>query len=198
MKRRISPLAAAINACTPAFIAVAIISVFINLTMLAMPIYSIQVSDRVLTSRNEGTLLMLTIIVVVFLALYGFLEYVRSGIQMRAAVLFDETLRRQLFDTLIRAEIAGVTKLGPSTLRDADMLRDGISSGMVATLLDVPWALIFVVLCFVLHPLLGVVALLGALILFSFALITELVTKSGQQEASHARLRGLPVRRLRA
>ena len=170
MNRRASPLAAAGKACGPAFAATAFMSVFINLTMLALPLYSIQVYDRVLTSRNEGTLLMLTLIVIAFLALYGFLEYVRTGIQLRASILFDETLRRQLFDTLMRAEVSGISKLGPQTLRDADMLRDSISSGLVSTMFDVPWAPVFVGLCFILHPLLGVVALSGAIILFAFAL----------------------------
>ena len=89
-----TPLSQAIWACMPAFSSIAFISVFINLTMLAMPIYSIQISDRVMQSRNAGTLLMLTLIVVVFLALYGFLEYVRAGIQLRASILFDDLIRR--------------------------------------------------------------------------------------------------------
>jgi PrtD family type I secretion system ABC transporter len=184
MNRSASPLATARKACGPAFAATAFMSVFINLTMLALPLYSIQVYDRVLTSRNEGTLLMLTLIVIAFLALYGFLEYVRTGIQLRASILFDETLRRQLFDTLMRAEVAGISKLGPQTLRDADMLRDSISSGLVSTMFDVPWAPVFVGLCFILHPLLGVVALSGAIILFAFALLSEYVTRAGVREAS--------------
>src|SRR5262245_2380071 len=103
-----TPLSIAVAACTPAIAAIVFISVFINITMLALPLYSTQVYDRVLTSRSEGTLLMLTLIVVVFLALYGFLEYVRAGIQLRASILFDETLRRSLFDTLMRAEVTGI------------------------------------------------------------------------------------------
>ncbi len=179
-----SPLKTAMRACMPAFGATAFISVFINLTMLALPLYSIQVFNRVLTSRNEGTLLMLTLIVVVFLALYGFLEYIRAGIQLRASILFDETLRRQLFDTLMRAEVAGMNKVGPQMLRDADGVRDAISSGLASTMFDLPWAPIFVGLCFLLHPLLGVVALIGAIVLFAFALLSERLTRTGVREAS--------------
>src|SRR5262245_40410713 len=179
-----TPLRHAFKVCTPAFAAIAFISIFINLTMLALPLYSTQVYDRVLTSRSEGTLLMLTLIVVVFLGLYGFLEYVRAGIQLRASILFDETLRRSLFDTLMRAEVSGVSKLGPQTLRDADSLRDGISSGLLSTAFDVPWAPVFVVLCFLLHPLLGVIALSGAAVLFAFALLSEYITRTGVKHAS--------------
>ena len=179
-----SPLMTARRACRPAFIATAVMSVFINLTMLALPLYSIQVYDRVLTSRNASTLIMLTLIMLVFLILYGALEYIRSGLQLKSSILFDENLRSSLFDSLLRAETAGVPVSGQQMLRDAEMLRDGISSGIIGTMCDVPWAPVFVVLCFMLHPILGSVALAGALILFSFALLTEWMTKGGIREST--------------
>ncbi len=178
-----TPLAHAKAVCRPAFIATAIMSVFINLSMLSLPLYSIQVNDRVIASRNAGTLLMLSLIVLVFLALYAALEYVRSGLQQKASILFDERLRTSLFDCLLRAETAGVPVSGVQMLRDADTVRDGIASGVIGTLCDVPWIPIFVALCFLLHPVLGLVALAGALILFGLALLTEKITKSGLSEA---------------
>ena len=178
-----TPLMEARSACRQAFIATGVMTMFINLTMLALPLYSIQVYDRVLTSRNGGTLVMLSLIVLVFLALYGALEYVRSGLQLKASILFDERLRVSLFDCLLRAESAGVPVSGPQMLRDANMMRDGISSGIIGTLCDVPWIPVFVILCFLLHPILGMVALAGAIILFSFALLTEKITKAGIKEA---------------
>lgn len=179
-----TPLSQAIAACMPAFTSIALISVFINLTMLAIPIYSIQISDRVMMSRNAGTLLMLTIIVVVFLALYGFLEYVRAGIQLRASILFDDMIRRALFDGLMRIDVTGASRVGPQALRDAEMLRDAVSSGLVSTMFDVPWAPIFVLLCFFLHPLLGLVALIGAIAMFAFTWLSEGITKSSVKHAS--------------
>lgn len=178
-----SPLFEARAACRPAFVATGIMSIFINLTMLAMPLYSVQVYDRVLTSRNAGTLAMLTLIVLVFLALYGALEYVRSGLQLKASILFDEKMRSSLFDCLLRAESAGVPVSGPQMLRDADQMRDGIQSGIIGILCDVPWIPIFVGLCFLLHSILGLVALAGAVVLFAFALFTEHITKGSIREA---------------
>ena len=178
-----TPLSEAKAVCRPAFIATAIMSVFINLAMLSLPLYSIQVNDRVIASRNASTLLMLSLIVLVFLVLYAALEYVRSGLQLKASILFDEHLRTSLFDCLLRAETAGVPVSGVQILRDADTVRDGIASGVIGTLCDVPWIPIFVGLCFLLHPVLGFVALAGAIILFALALLTEKITKSGMLEA---------------
>jgi ATP-binding cassette subfamily C protein/ATP-binding cassette subfamily C protein EexD len=127
---------------------------------------------------------MLTLIVVVFLALYGFLEYVRAGIQLRASILFDDLIRRSLFDGLMRIDVTGASRIGPQALRDAEMLREAISSGLVSTMFDVPWAPIFVLLCFFLHPMLGMVALFGAIMMFAFTWLSEGITKASVKHAS--------------
>src|SRR5258708_1757700 len=84
-----NPLAAAVRSCRPALVATFMLSLFINASMLVSPLYSMQVYDRVLSSRNLGTLVLLTVIVVAFLALYGLLEYARSGVLVRTALYFE-------------------------------------------------------------------------------------------------------------
>src|SRR5262249_59439127 len=84
-----TPLSEALLACYPALATTFVLSLFINASMLASPLYSMQVYDRVLTSRNVGTLLMLTLIVAVFLILYGLLEFARSGVLARAGAQFE-------------------------------------------------------------------------------------------------------------
>ena len=91
-----SPLAHALKSCYPALGATFILSMFINMAMLASPLYSMQVYDRVLTSRNVGTLVMLTVIVAIFLVLYGLLEFIRAGVLARAGAQFENHLRRPL------------------------------------------------------------------------------------------------------
>ena len=184
MRPSTNPLTQALKACRPAFAAICFISIFINLTMLAMPIYSMQISDRVMSSRNAGTLLMLTLIVVVFLALYGFLEYIRAGIQLRASILFDDMIRPALFEGLMRTDVTGASRMGPQALRDAEMLREAVSSGLVSTMFDAPWTPIFVLLCFFLHPYLGLVALFGATAMCLFTWISEKITKTSVKHAS--------------
>jgi len=179
-----SPLSEAVRACFPALGSTFLLSLFINMALLVSPLYSMQVYDRVLTSRNLGTLLMLTLIVGAFLALYGVLEYARSGVLVRAGVAFERTLRRQLFDTMMRAELSPRHRMGQQVIRDADLLRESLSSGLATTLCDLPWAPVFVLLCFLLHPLLGVVALGGAFISFTLALLTDWVTKPGVEQSA--------------
>ncbi len=175
---RRSPLGQALRACFPALIATFVLSLFINASMLASPLYSMQVYDRVLTSRNVGTLVMLTLIVGIFLALYGILEFARSGVLARAGVLFEGTLRHPLFETMMKAELSPRHRFGQQVIRDAETIRDCLSSGTAAVVCDLPWTPIYVALCFMQHAYLGILAVFGSVLLFSLALFTEFYTHS--------------------
>ena len=179
-----TPLSEALLACYPALATTFVLSMFINASMLASPLYSMQVYDRVLTSRNVGTLLMLTLIVAVFLILYGLLEFARSGVLARAGAQFERKLRRPLFETMMRAELSPRHRIGQQVIRDAEAIRDCLSNGPGAILCDLPWAPVFVVLCFLQHALLGLVALSGAVILFVLALITEFATRGSVDQTN--------------
>ena len=179
-----SPLGTALRACFPALTATFVLSLFINASMLASPLYSMQVYDRVLTSRNLGTLVMLTLIVGVFLVLYGILEFARSGVLARAGVQFEGTLRHPLFETMMKAELSPRHRFGQQIIRDAENIRDCISSGTAAIACDLPWTPVFVALCFLQHAYLGILSLLGAVVLFSLALLTEFYTRSSVERTN--------------
>jgi ATP-binding cassette subfamily C protein/ATP-binding cassette subfamily C protein EexD len=178
-----SPLTQALKSCYPALGTTFVLSMFINATMLASPLYSMQVYDRVLTSRNVSTLVMLTLIVGVFLVLYGVLEFTRSGVLARAGVQFESFLRRPLFETMMKAELSPQHRLGQQVIRDAETIRECITGGVAAIICDLPWTPIFVVLCFLQHFVLGTVALVGAFLLFGLAVVTEFYTRARVNEA---------------
>jgi ATP-binding cassette subfamily C protein/ATP-binding cassette subfamily C protein EexD len=173
-----SPLGSALRACYPALTATFVLSMFINASMLASPLYSMQIYDRVLTSRNVGTLTMLTLIVGLFLVLYGILEFARAGVLARAGVQFEGTLRHPLFETMMQGEMSPRHRFGQQVIRDAETIRDCISSGTAAIACDLPWTPVFVALCFMQHLYLGIVALIGSVVLFSLALFTEFFTRA--------------------
>lgn len=178
-----TPLADAIAAAQPALRATFGLSLFINLTLFAVPLYSLQVFDRVLASRNLGTLAVLTVIVGIFILLYGLLEYVRSGVLIRGGVRFNETLSKPAYELAMRAQLAGRPAAGAQALKDADTLREALSGSTVSTLFDVPWTPVFVAICFIFHPAMGFVALAGAILIFTCALLTEMATRDRLAEA---------------
>ena len=172
-----SPLGSALRTCYPALIATFVLSLFINASMLATPLYSMQIYDRVLTSRSIGTLTMLTVVVGMFLVLYGILEFARSGVLARAGLQFEGALRHPLFGTMMQAELSPRHRCGQQVIRDAETIRDCIAGGTAAIACDLPWTPVFVALCFMQHLYLGVVALIGSVVLFALALFTEFFTR---------------------
>lgn len=184
MRSTKNPLNLALDATRPALTSVLWLSVIINVTLFTSPIYSLQVYDRVLASRNMGTLVLITAIVVVFLGLYGVLEYARNGILQRAARHFSKDISGPAFDLAVRAQLLDGPTPSQQILKDAETLREGLASSLIPALFDVPWAPFFVLVCMAINPLLGCVALAGAIAIFTCAILSERLANRCQADTS--------------
>ncbi|MEQ8824381.1 MAG: type I secretion system permease/ATPase [Filomicrobium sp.] len=178
-----SPLSVAFGNFRPALITVMIFSVFCNILLFVGPVYMLQIYDRVLSSRSEGTLIALTVIAVFLLLTYSGLDALRSRILVRAGYKFDHELNGPLFRTALGSALSHRSTAPSSTLRDMDTVREFWTGSGVITLCDAPFAPFFVAICFLFHPYLGVVALAGALLLFGLALANEYATRDSLKEA---------------
>lgn len=182
-QKPVSPLSKAFSNFRPALITVMIFSVFCNLLLFVAPVYMLQIYDRVLSSRSEGTLLALTVISIFLLLTYAGLDALRSRILVRAGYRFDEDLNSPLFRTALGSALSSRSTAPASTLRDMDTVREFWTGSGVITMCDAPFAPLFVAICFLFHPYLGVVALCGAIVLFGLALANELATRETLKEA---------------
>jgi ATP-binding cassette subfamily C protein/ATP-binding cassette subfamily C protein EexD len=154
------------------------LSSFANLAALVVPLYSIQVYDRVLTSRNLTTLAMVTAITVFILVVHAVLDGLRGTILNRASVGFDRELAAPVFDAAFRSRLASAQSSEGRALRDVEVIRNFIASGGVAALLDLPWVPVFIALSFAIHPMLGLVALVGSILIAATALAAEMLTRA--------------------
>ena len=157
------------------------IGFFINLLMLASPLYMLQIYDRVLTSRSIDTLILLTLIVTSALVVIGLLEATRSVLMGRisrwmSTALSGETLRVSIQRTLRLEQSANV-----QSLRDLDALRSFLTTPVIYPLVDAPWSSIYLCVIFMLHPILGWIALGGACLLLIIAIVNDRLTRKGQQ-----------------
>ncbi len=182
-----SELAAALWAARQSFYAIALFSCVINLLMLTPAIYMMQVYDRVLASRNEITLLMLTLVVVVLYALMAGMEWVRSQLLVRLGIRLDEVLHDRVFV----ASFASTLRQGGGgnanqALQDLASLRQFLAGQGLLAFIDAPWSLIFLAVTFLMHPLLGGITLGGMVLLFSMTYATELLTRQPLTEANQA------------
>ena len=179
-------LKSALNVCKSNFAFVVIFSFFINLLMFISPLYMLQVYDRVLASRNEVTLVMITALAVGLLLVYGALEMIRSRILVRTGAKFDGFLGGEVFRSSFRGQIAAPHGGYSQSLRDLDTTREFLTGGGLIVLCDAPWVPVFLAVCYLIHPWIGMVATFGAAIIFLLALSNELLTRGHLREASTA------------
>jgi ATP-binding cassette, subfamily C, type I secretion system permease/ATPase len=167
-------LAAALTECRKAFLSVALFSGVVNMLMLAGPIYMLQVYDRVLASRSVPTLVALSLLLVLAYGFQGGLELVRSRLVVRIASLLDLRLDRSVYDAVIRlANQKRNAAEAQQPTRDLDQIRAFLTGPGPIALVDLPWAPIFLAICALIHPWLGVTALVGALSLLVLTLLTQ-------------------------
>lgn len=186
-----SALADVFRRIRPGLLAAGGLSIFINLLVFVSPIYTMQIYDRVLTSRNGMTLLLLSLIALVLFISYATLEHFRSRVLVQTGLRFDRFVSGETFETALGQALSTSSSHHVQLLRDVDTLREVLSGGVITSLMDVPWTPIFLAMCFLLHPLIGLVALIGAIIILTLAFLNERVTKAPLNAAASKNLHAL-------
>ncbi|EAN2945078.1 type I secretion system permease/ATPase [Citrobacter werkmanii] len=172
-----------------AFWTVGIFTSFINLLMLIPSVYMLQVYDRALPSRNEITLLMLTIFVLGGLGVISLLEYIRSMIVIRISNQLDMHLNSRVYIASYESNLENKFSDTGQLLTDLSTLRQFITSNALFAFFDVPWFPIYLIVIFFFNFWLGVFALFGAISLITLAIINEVYSKKPLAEASKFALR---------
>ncbi|RFC66514.1 type I secretion system permease/ATPase [Fulvimarina endophytica] len=147
-----------------------------NLLVLAIPIYLFQISDRVLTSRSLDTLWMLTLVIVGAVVLNAIFDAVRRIILMRTAVECAAKLGAPILSAAARASLHSNGR-EYQTLGDLQQMRAFLTSGTLLAMLDVPFAPIFILGIYLVHPDLGTIVVLTALGLFLIAYVNQKLTE---------------------
>jgi ATP-binding cassette subfamily C protein len=188
---RRSELGEALRACRNAFIGVGIMSCMINLLYLTGSIFMLEIYDRVLPSRSVPTLVGLIILAGGLYIAQGILDLIRARILVRIGTSLDEALSGRVFETVVRLPlIAGGRSEGLQPLRDLDNIRSFLSSMGPSAFFDLPWLPFYLAICFAFHTMIGLTALVGALILVVLTILTEFLTRKPAREAM-----GLATRR---
>jgi PrtD family type I secretion system ABC transporter len=178
-----SELAEAMRACRGALIGVGLISGMINLLYLTGAIFMLEIYDRVLPSRSVSTLVGLLILAGGLYVAQGILDLLRGRVLVRIGTALDEALSGRVFDTVVQLPLTssrGGEGLQP--LRDLDNVRSFLSGMGPGALFDLPWIPIYLAICFLFHPLIGLTALLGAMILVILTILTEYLTNRRSAE----------------
>ena len=180
----ISELKSTLKKSKRLFLIVGLFSFLINILMLVPPIYMLQLYDRVLTSRSEDTLLMLTIIVIILFATMGTLEIIRSKVLIKIGNSIDNTLSDRIFDSLFKLEKSDPKEASSSYMNNLLNLRQFLTGRSIYAFYDAPWITIYITILFLFHPYFGFFAIFTIIILLVITLINEITTKKNLNQAS--------------
>ncbi len=180
-----SELAAALGACRRAFVAIALFSGMSNILMLAGALFMLEIYDRVLPSRSVPTLVGLLILVTGLYGAQGLIDMIRSRILVRIGHSLDETISLRVYDAIVRLPLKiGAKGDGTQPIRDLDAVRSFLSGTGPIAFFDLPWMPVYLAVCFLFHTYLGLTALIGAIILITLTVATEVKTRRPTRSAA--------------
>ncbi|HEY0925384.1 type I secretion system permease/ATPase [Brevundimonas sp.] len=168
------PLAEALKACKTHFLWAAVFSALVNLLYLTPTLYMMQVYDRVVPTGGIETLWLVTGVAVLALASLAGLDWLRGRLMLRAGLRLDRLLSGKVLQRVMDLQAKA-----PSTqaLREFDNVRSAIGGQGMLALFDAPWTPIYLLCCFLLHPAIGLLTLVGGGILFTLAWLNERDTR---------------------
>ena len=180
-----SELAAALGACRRAFLAIALFSGMSNILMLSGALFMLEIYDRVLPSRSVPTLVGLLILVAGLYGAQGLIDLIRSRILVRVGHSLDEAMSLRVYDAIVRLPLKiGAKGDGTQPIRDLDTVRGFLSGSGPVAFFDLPWMPVYLAVCFVFHTYLGLTALVGAIILVTLTVVTEMKTRHPTRSAA--------------
>ncbi|WP_296400582.1 type I secretion system permease/ATPase [Reyranella sp.] len=179
-----SELARVLAAARSSYAGVAVFTGLLNILYLTGSFFMLQVYDRVLPSRSVPTLVGLCVLAAVLYGFQAVLDILRNRVLIRIAGGFSEQLDPRIYQLLVRLPLRapGMGNFEPA--RDLEQIRGFMSGGGPAALFDLPWLPLYLGICYLFHPLIGVTATVGALILIAITALTEIKVRKPSIELS--------------
>ena len=172
-----TPLKEALFSCRVMVKYVLLFGCLVNLLMLSTPLFSMQVLDRVLGSQNTNTLLMLVLVIILALALLGLIQAARSFAMNKMANWLEDRLSETVFSNSVRLALDSKAMANSQQLRDLQTVKTFLTSPGLISIMDMPWAIIFIIVLFILHTYIGFLAIIAGTVLVVFGLIADRATK---------------------
>jgi PrtD family type I secretion system ABC transporter len=154
--------------------------------MLTVPLYLLQIFNRVIPSQSLDTLLFLTVIVIAALTTLAFLEAMRRLVLSQIGTWLANRLGGFVLSGSIAKSVDQYKPSSSQGLGDLSTIRRLFSGSSIFPILDIPWTPIFLLVLFLLHPTIGMITLAGAVLLFCIALYSELSTRNLAAQADKA------------
>ena len=173
----------------PVGLFIGVMSFFINLLILPISLYALQVLDRVMSTGSIPTLLWLTLMMIVSFVIVGLLQTLRGMALIRTADWLHSELTAKALPLVLAQTTAGGR--GAQHLRDANIIKQFLAGNGLVSLLDTPWSLVYIAVLFLIHPALGILVTVGAICLIALAWVNEIATRDLSKESNQQHLRNM-------
>lgn len=171
------------------FYTIATFTAVINLLMLVPSIYMLEVYDRVLVSRNETTLYVLSFLALALFALISGLEYIRSMVVVRIGAKMDAFLNARIYTAAFEQNLRSTGVNAGQALNDLTTIRQFVTGNGMFAFFDAPWFPIYLIVIFVFNFWMGLFAFVSVAILVSLAWLNEIVSRKPLSEANSIAIR---------
>ena len=171
------------------FYTIAIFTACINILMLVPSIYMLEVYDRVLVSRNETTLYVLSFMVLGLFALISVLEYIRSMVVIRIGAKMDTFLNNRVYTAAFEQNLGGLGVNAGQALNDLTTIRQFVTGNGMFAFFDAPWFPIYLLVIFVFNFWMGFFAFVSVALLVALAWLNEVVSRKPLSEANSVAIR---------
>ena len=168
------------------FAVVGVFSMVVNLLMLTPTLYMLQVYDRVMLSQSQMTLLVVSLICLFLFGVMAFSEWARSILLVRTGVRLDQLLSQKVFNGTFLAYLNPSDSSPAKAFSDLTAVRQFLTGNGIFAFFDSPWVPIYIGVLFLLHPWLGVVALVFAVVQGGIAWFGHRQSKEAQLIASRS------------
>ena len=180
-----SELEKALKKVKSSFIAIGVYSFFLNILMLSSTIYMLAVYDVVMPSKSLDTLLVVTLVILIFFVGMALLEYVRSKIMLHVSNKLDALLNRKIFDATFELAIRNPGKANAAPMRDFNTVKQFLTGSAVFAVFDAPWFPIYLAIMFVFDPVYGFYGLGATAIIIILTILNGKATKKGLEHSNN-------------
>ncbi len=168
------------------FMWVGIFSCVYNLLLITPTLYMLQVFDRVMLSRSEVTLIVLTLLMLAGLVLSSFADWIRTQVLVRTTLRFDQQLNTRILKACFDSRRKGSEEKAQMLFNDLTSMRQLVSSQSFFTVFDIPWTPVYLAVLFMMHPVLGWTGLVFMVLFGTLAYLSNKWTEAPFEQAMDA------------
>lgn len=162
----------------------ALLSCFVNMLQLTFPFYMFSIYRNVIISYSGYSLANITVVAFFALIVLGFFTYLRSRLLATAGKDLNLSLRDKVYKGMLKGYVISQRKSYQHGMSDLETVKNYFSNTAVYSLFDAPWSPFYLLLIYMFHPVLGIIATSGAVLMVGLSVLQEYLIRNSMKTAN--------------